>query len=53
VKNVLKDAGRSIKANAKDPDSKPFGISTGPLVKCVCLCVAASSCERLLAGQRR
>eukprot|EP00775_Hariotina_reticulata_P003579 gene3579-3845_t len=33
VKRVLKDAGRQIKENSQDPDSKPFGISRGPLVR--------------------
>eukprot|EP00877_Chromochloris_zofingiensis_P004310 jgi/Chrzof1/13880/Cz08g15300.t1 len=30
--NALKDAGRQIKENTANPDSKPFGISTGPLI---------------------
>ncbi|WIA42740.1 hypothetical protein OEZ86_008683 [Tetradesmus obliquus] len=30
---VLKNAGKQIKKNAKDPDAAPFGVGRGPLVR--------------------
>lgn len=32
-KRVLKDAGRQIRRNARDPDAAPFGVGKGPLVR--------------------